>query len=135
MKHLLPEGWPRPSGYSNGIAAEGLPVFTAGMIGRNENGEFPAGFAAQLAQTLKNTLAVLARAGAGPQDIVRMTWYVVDLDDYRDNLAAIGKVYRELMGTNFPCMAVVGVTGLVEREALIEIESTAMVSLTRNGAP
>lgn len=135
MKHLLPEGWPRPSGYSNGIAAEGTPVFTAGMIGWNEKGEFADGFAAQLAQTLKNTLAVLAQAGAGPHDIVRMTWYVVDLEDYRNNLAAVGKVYRELMGRNFPCMTVVGVTGLVEQDALLEIESTAVISSTRNGAP
>jgi len=128
MKPLLPAGWPRPSGYSNGVEAEGKHVFVAGMIGWNEHGELPADFVAQLEQTLKNTLAVLAEAGAGAEDIVRMTWYVTDLDDYRDNLRDIGRVYREVIGKNFPAMAVVGVTGLVERRALLEIESTAVVT-------
>ena len=104
MKHLLPEGWPRPSGYSNGIHAAGSQVFVAGMIGWNEHGEFQADFVGQLAQTLRNTLAVLQEAGAGPEHVVRMTWYVTDLDDYRDNLREIGRVYREIMGKNFPCL-------------------------------
>lgn len=128
MKHLLPEGWPRPSGYSNGIEAEGRQVFVAGMIGWDETGNFPAGFAAQLAQALRNTAAVLAEADAGPQHVVRMTWYVTDLDAYRNDLAGIGSAWREIMGKNFPTMAVVGVTGLVEPAAMIEIETTAVVT-------
>jgi len=127
MRYLLPEGWPRPSGYSNGIEAEGTQVFVAGMIGWNASGEFPEGFAAQLRVTLENTLAVLAEAGAGPEHVVRMTWYVKDLDRYRENLREVGAVYRDVMGKNFPAMAVVGVNDLVEPEALLEIESTAVV--------
>lgn len=127
MRHLLPEGWPRPSGYSNGIEAEGTQVFVAGMIGWNSSGKFPDGFAAQLRVALENTLAVLAEAGAGPEHVVRMTWYVKDLDQYRENLREVGAVYRDVMGKNFPAMAVVGVNDLVEPEALLEIESTAVV--------
>jgi enamine deaminase RidA (YjgF/YER057c/UK114 family) len=127
MKHLLPDGWPRPSGYSNGILARGTQVFVAGMIGWNEDGEFPSGFVGQLRQTLENTIAVLAEAGAGPEHVVRMTWYVKDLDSYRDNLQEAGAMYREIMGKNFPAMAVVGVSDLVESEALLEIESTAVI--------
>jgi enamine deaminase RidA (YjgF/YER057c/UK114 family) len=127
MKHLLPEGWPRPSGYSNGIQAAGEQVYVSGMIGWNEKGEFAEGFVDQLAQTLRNTVAVLAEADAGPEHIVRMTWYVKDLDEYRLNLREIGSTYREIMGKNFPAMAVVGVTGLVEPTALVEIESTAVI--------
>lgn len=128
MKQLLPHGWPRPSGYSNGVEADGSQVFVAGMIGWNDAGEFPGDFAGQLKQTLRNTLAVLAEAGAGPEHVVRMTWYVTDLDAYRQNLGEIGGAYREIMGKNFPAMAVVGVTGLVERDALVEIESTAVIT-------
>ena len=127
MRHLLPEGWPRPSGYSNGIEAEGTQVFVAGMIGWNSSGKFPDGFAAQLRVTLENTLAVLAEAGAGPEHVVRMTWYVKDLDQYRENLREVGAVYRDVMGKNFPAMAVVGVNDLVESAALLEIESTAVL--------
>lgn len=127
MKHLLPKGWPRPSGYSNGIQAEGSQVFVAGMVGWDEAGEFPPDFAGQLAQVLKNTVAVLAEAGAGPENVVRMTWYVKGLDAYRDNLPAIGQSYKEIMGRNFPAMAVVGVADLVAHEALIEIETTAVI--------
>ena len=128
MKHLLPKGWPRPSGYSNGIEAEGRQVFVAGMIGWDESGNFPDGFAAQMEQALRNTTAVLAEADAGPEDVVRMTWYVTDLDAYRDDLAGIGAAWRDVMGKTFPTMAVVGVTGLVEPAAMIEIETTAVVS-------
>jgi enamine deaminase RidA (YjgF/YER057c/UK114 family) len=134
MKHLLPAGWPEPRGYSNGIEATGTQVFVAGMIGWDEQGRFAEGFAGQLRKTLENTLAVLAEANAGPGDIVRMTWYVTDLDAYRDNLRDIGAAYREVMGKNFPTMAVVGVTGLVEREALLEIETTAVVRRLQSSA-
>ena len=134
MKHLLPAGWPEPRGYSNGIEATGTQVFVAGMIGWDEQGRFAEGFAGQLRKTLENTLAVLAEANAGPGDIVRMPWYVTDLDAYRDNLRDIGAAYREVMGKNFPAMAVVGVTGLVEREALLEIETTAVVRRSQSSA-
>ena len=127
MKHLLPEGWPRPSGYSNGILAEGRQVFVAGMVGWDEQGVFPETIDGQLEQTLRNTIAVLAEAGAGPEHIVRMTWYVTDLDAYRNNLSGIGRAWREVMGRNYPAMAVVGVSGLVEPAAMIEIESTAVL--------
>tara|TARA_Y100000588_G_scaffold391701_1_gene501111 strand:- start:2425 stop:2814 length:390 start_codon:yes stop_codon:yes gene_type:complete len=127
MKALLPKGWPRPKGYSNGILAEGSQVFVAGMIGWNEQGEFPDGFVDQFEQTLKNTLAVLAEANAGAADVVRMTWYVTDLDMYRSKLRELGWAYRNLMGTNFPAMSVVEVSGLVEPKAMIEIETTAVI--------
>jgi len=127
MKHLLPEGWRRPSGYSNGIQADGEQVFVAGMIGWNEAEEVADGFVAQLALALRNTVAVLAEAGAGPEHVVRMTWYVKGLDAYRENIPEVGRTYREIMGKNFPTMAVIGVVDLVDSGALIEIETTAVI--------
>ena len=127
MKHLLPEGWERPKGYSNGIMAAGAQVFVAGMIGWNEKQEIAQGLVAQFALALENTVLVLNEAGAGPEHVVRMTWYVKGLDEYRQNLSGIGKVWRDIMGKNFPAMAVIGVTELVEKEALIEIETTAVI--------
>jgi enamine deaminase RidA (YjgF/YER057c/UK114 family) len=124
---LLPDGWPRPKGYSNGIAAEGRMVFVAGQIGWDEAGAFPDGFAAQFRQTLANTLAVLAEGGAGPEHIVRMTWYVVDKQEYLAALREIGAAWRELVGPHYPAMAVVEVKGLVEDAARIEIETTAVI--------
>jgi enamine deaminase RidA (YjgF/YER057c/UK114 family) len=128
MKTLQPPGWPRPKGYANGIAAEGRVVVTAGVIGWDEAERIVAAdLPGQLRQVLDNILTILAEAGAGPEHIVRMTWYVVDLDDYRAQLGEIGAIYREAMGRNFPAMAVVGVTGLVEPAALVEIETMAVV--------
>lgn len=127
MKTLLPEGWPRPRGYSNGVRAAGEMVFVAGMIGWNETGEIADGFVAQLEQALRNTVTVLAEAGAGPGHVVRMTWYIKDLDDYRGKLKDVGQAYRHVMGRNFPAMSVIGVTDLVESAALIEIETTAVI--------
>ncbi len=127
MKHLLPPGWNRPSGYSNGVVADGTAVYVAGMVGWNDSGEFAEGFVAQFALALKNTVAVLTEAGATPADIVRMTWYIKNLDLYRDNLPAVGRAYREIIGKNFPAMAVVGVSDLVARQALLEIETTAVI--------
>jgi enamine deaminase RidA (YjgF/YER057c/UK114 family) len=127
MKHLLPPDWPRPSGYSNGIQVKGSQVFVAGMIGWDADGRLVAGFIPQLEQVLQNIVAVLAEAGAGPEHIARMTWYVKGLDAYRDNLAEVGQTYGRVMGKNFPVMAVVGVSDLVEREAMIEIETTAVI--------
>ncbi len=128
MKALLPPGWPRPRGYSNGISASGRLIFTAGIIGWDEAERFVAAdLAGQLRQVLLNTLAVLADGGAGPEHIVRMTWYVTDRDEYVASLPEIGAAYRELIGKHFPAMAVVEVSRLVEPAARIEIETTAMV--------
>jgi enamine deaminase RidA (YjgF/YER057c/UK114 family) len=128
MRTLLPPGWPRPKGYSNGISASGRTIFTAGVIGWDSEERIVASdLAGQLRQVLANTLAILAEDGAGPEHVVRMTWYVTDLDEYRASLAGIGAAWRETMGRNFPAMAVVGVAGLVEREAKIEVETIAVV--------
>lgn len=124
---LLPDGWPRPRGYANGIAAEGRMVFVAGQIGWTPEGVFPQGFAAQFRQTLENTLAVLAEGGAGPEHIVRMTWFVVDREEYLASLRDIGAAWRELIGPHYPAMAVVEVKGLIEAEARLEIETTAVI--------
>jgi enamine deaminase RidA (YjgF/YER057c/UK114 family) len=128
MRALLPPGWPRPKGYSNGISASGRMVFTAGVVGWDEDERFVAeDMVSQFRQVLLNTLAILADGEAGPQHIVRMTWYVTDRDEYVGRLSEIGAVYRELIGKNFPAMAVVEVSRLVEPLARIEIETTAMV--------
>ena len=128
MKILLPPGWPRPRGYANGISARGRLVFTAGVVGWDEQQSFVcADFVGQFRQVLKNTLAILAEDGAGPEHIVRMTWYVADRDEYVGSLREIGAVWRELMGGHYPCMAAVQVTALVEPAARIEIETTAVV--------
>jgi enamine deaminase RidA (YjgF/YER057c/UK114 family) len=125
---LLPEGWPRPKGYSNGVEAEGRMVFVAGQIGWTPGGAFEeTGFAGQFRQTLENTLAVLAEAGAGPEHIVRMTWYVVDKREYLASLRDIGAAWRALIGPHYPAMAVVEVKGLIEDAARIEIETTAVI--------
>lgn len=127
-KTLLPESWVRPKGYANGMSARGRIVLTGGLVGWNHEGIFEAkDLVGQFRQLIANTLAVLAVDGAGPEHIVRMTWYVVDRDEYVDNLPGIGAVYRELIGKNFPAMAVVQVVALVEQEARIEIETTAIV--------
>ena len=125
---LLPPGWPRPKGYANGMAARGRLVLTGGVVGWDAEERFVgASVADQFRQVLANTLAILAEAGAGPEHVVRMTWYVVDLDEYRRSAAEIGAAYRAAMGRNFPAMAVVGVAALVEPEARIEIETTAVL--------
>jgi enamine deaminase RidA (YjgF/YER057c/UK114 family) len=128
MKTLLPSGWPRPKGYANGIEAEGRLVFVAGQIGWTPDGKFEATtLPAQFAQTLDNTLAVLREAGASPEHVARMTWYVTDKRAYLASLAEIGAIWREKMGRHYPAMAVVEVKALIEDAALIEIETTAVV--------
>jgi enamine deaminase RidA (YjgF/YER057c/UK114 family) len=128
MKVLLPPGWPRPKGYSNGISARGRTIFTAGVIGWDEDERMVApDLPGQLRQVLLNIRDILAEDGAGPEHIVRMTWYVVGLDDYRSGLAEIGAVWKAVMGRVYPAMAVVGVSALVEPEARIEIEAIAVV--------
>ena len=127
MEVLQPPGWPRPRGYANGIAAEGRIVFVAGQIGWDEEQRFEAGLAGQFRRTLANVLAVLAEAGGGPEHVARMTWYVTDREAYLRELEPIGAAYRELMGRHYPAMAVVVVAGLIEPEALVEIEATAVL--------
>jgi enamine deaminase RidA (YjgF/YER057c/UK114 family) len=128
MKVLQPPGWPRPKGYSNGVSARGRVIFTAGVVGWDEHESFPEyTLAGQFAQVLRNTLAILREDGAGPEHIVRMTAYIIDRADYIRSRDEIGAAWKEIMGRNFPAMAVVEVAGLVESAALIEIETTAMV--------
>lgn len=128
-KVLQPDGWPRPKGYANGIAASGRMVFTAGVIGWNEQEKFDAkDLAGQFRQALLNTRAILEEGGAKPADIVRMTCYVTDKKEYLASAAEIGAAWRDILGKVFPCMALVQVVALVEDEAKIEIETTAVVS-------
>ena len=125
---LQPPGWARPRGYANGVAAAGRLVFVAGQIGWDAEQRFASdGFAAQVRQALANVVAVLACAGAQPEHLVRMTWYVTSRDEYNAALAEIGAAYRELIGRNFPAMSVVVVAGLLEPRAKVEIEATAVV--------
>jgi enamine deaminase RidA (YjgF/YER057c/UK114 family) len=124
---LQPSSWPRPRGYANGIVAGGETVFLAGQIGWDAEGRFAAGLADQVGQALANIVTLLAEAGAGPQHVVRLTWYVTDLKAYRESLAAIGAAYRASMGRHYPTMSVIGVSQLVEPEALVEIEATAVL--------
>ncbi|WP_332767868.1 RidA family protein [Phenylobacterium sp.] len=124
---LLPPGWPRPKGYANGIAAQGRMVFTGGLIGWNAAGDLAGpDIASQFRQLLRNVLAVLAEADAGPEHIVRMTWYILDREEYLANLSELGAIYREEIGKIYPAMAVVEVRGLIEAGARLEIEATAM---------
>lgn len=124
---LQPAGWPRPSSYSNGIVADGPTIVLAGQIGWDPiSGCLAEGLAAQVEQALRNIVALLAEAGAGATDIVRLTWFVTDMEQYRQNAKVIGEGYRRVMGRHFPTMSVVGVSCLVEREALVEIEATAV---------
>ena len=124
---LQPQGWPQPKGYANGMMAEGRIVVTGGVVGWDEAGIFPDGFVAQARQTLRNIRAILAEGGAGPQHLVRLTWYVVDIEEYVANLKALGRAYREVLGAHYPAMALVQVVRLVERAARVEIEATAVV--------
>jgi enamine deaminase RidA (YjgF/YER057c/UK114 family) len=126
---LQPDGWARPRGYANGTAATGRVVFTAGQIGWNPRScEFETDdFAAQVGQALRNVAAVLAEAGARPEHVTRLTWYVTDRDAYLSAGRALGEVYRAIFGRHYPAMAVVIVAGLVEARAKVEIEATAVV--------
>ncbi len=136
MRILNPPGWPRPKGYANGVAAEGRFVFVAGMVGWNARGEFETDdFAGQFRQALLNTAAVLGEGGAGPEHVCRMTMYVVDRREYLAALPEVGAAWREVMGRNFPAMAAVEVSALVEDRARLEIESTAVVPGPPGGGP
>lgn len=125
---LLPPGWKKPKGYANGIAAAGTQVFVAGQIGWNAEERFETDdFASQVKQALRNVVAVLKEAGAGPAHVTRLTWYVTDKHEYLAALPAIGDAYREVMGRHFPAMTLVEVRALVEDRAKVEIEATAVI--------
>lgn len=128
MKKLQPPDWAEPKGYANGVLASGAMIFVGGQIGWNAAQQFESDdFVAQTRQTLLNIRAVLEAGGAGPEHMVRMTWYVVDRVEYIDSLKGLGAVYREVMGRNFPAMTCVEVAGLVEERARVEIEVTAVL--------
>lgn len=125
---LLPPGWPRPKGYANGIMAQGQHhIFCGGQIGWTSQEVFESNdFVGQLRQALLNVKAVLQAADAGPEHMTRMTWYITDRQAYLSDLRAIGAVYREIMGKHFPAMSVVEVSALIEEQALVEVEVTAI---------
>jgi enamine deaminase RidA (YjgF/YER057c/UK114 family) len=125
---LQPDGWVTPKGYANGVAARGTMIFTGGQIGWNAAQQFESDdFIAQTRQTLLNVRSVLEAGGAGPEHLVRLTWYVVDRNEYNARLKELGVVYREVLGKHFPAMACVQVAGLMEERAKIEIEATAVI--------
>jgi enamine deaminase RidA (YjgF/YER057c/UK114 family) len=125
---LKPAQWPRPSGYSNGIAVCGRQIFVAGQVGWDAHGQFQSTrLADQVRQALQNICAVLAEAQAGPEHIVRLTWYLTSRDEYLADLENIGAAYRDVMGKTFPVMSVVQVVALMEAQAKVEIEATAVL--------
>ena len=125
---LLPEGWPRPRGYSNGmLAPKGRLIVTGGVVGWNAEERFAEGFVPQFRQVLENIVAILSAAGAKPAHLIRMTWYVTDIPAYVANLREVGAVYRAIIGPVYPAMAVIGVSRLVEPAAMIEIEAMAVL--------
>jgi|HubBroStandDraft_2_1064218.scaffolds.fasta_scaffold698632_1 enamine deaminase RidA (YjgF/YER057c/UK114 family) len=127
-KRIEPEGWPKPSGYANGVLAEGRFLAIAGQIGWNERGELAGdGLVAQARQALENIVAVLRTAGGAPEHLVRLTWYVTNKEEYRSALRELGAAYREVIGTNYPAMALVQVADLLESGAKVEIEATAVL--------
>ena len=128
MKNLQPPGWAPPKGYANGIAARGTTVFVGGQIGWNGQQQFESDdFVMQSRQALRNVMAILAEAGAGPEHIARMTWYVTDKREYVASLSALGTAYRDVIGRHFPAMTAVEVSALIEDRARVEIEVTAVV--------
>ena len=125
---LHPRSWKPALGYSNGVVASGRTLFLGGMNGWNDQQEFESDdFIEQVAQALRNIVVVLAEGGAGPEHLVRLTWYVTDRDEYLARQRELGGVYREIIGKHFPAMALVQVVALVERRAKVEIEATAVV--------
>ena len=128
MKILQPAGWAPPKGYANGIAARGTLVVVGGQIGWNAQQQFESDeFVAQAQRALQNIVAVLAEAGARPEHIVRMTWYVIDKREYLQHARALGNVYRDVLGRHYPAMTAVEVTALIEDRAKVEIEATAVI--------
>ena len=126
---LQPAGWPRPRGYANGVVAEGRIVVTGGVVGWNTAGEFAPAFIDQARQAFANIAAILAEANAGPEHLIRLTWYVTSIDEYLATPSELGFAYRAVFGRNFPAMTAVQVMRLVEPLAKVEIEATAVVPL------
>jgi enamine deaminase RidA (YjgF/YER057c/UK114 family) len=125
---INPPEWPRPSGYANGVLAQGRFLAVSGQIGWNERGDLAGDdFLTQALQALRNVIAVVRAAGGEPEHLVRLTWYVVDTDEYRASLGELGRGYREIVGTHYPAMALVQVAGLLEAGARVEIEATAVL--------
>lgn len=125
---LQPPSWPAPKGYTNGVIARGRQIFLAGQIGWNESQQLVSSrFAIQVRQTLQNIVTLLAQAGGRPEHLVRLTWFVTSLDEYRAELKEIGAAYRDVIGRHYPTMSVIGVAGLVEQGAKVEIEATAVI--------
>ena len=128
LELLQPPGWVQPKGYANGIVASGRQIYVGGMIGWNAQQEFTTDdISEQTRQTLENIVAILAEANAGPEHVVRMTWYVINKQEYLDAAKQIGAAYRSVMGYHFPAMALVQVVALVEDRAKVEIETTAVI--------
>ena len=124
---LHPKHWPVPKGYANGMIGQGRILVTGGIIGWDETGSFAEGFVGQARKIFENICAILAEGGAGPRHLVRLTWYVVDIEEYLANLRELGRAYREVFGAHYPAMALVQVVRLVEKAARLEIEATAIV--------
>ncbi|WP_236019782.1 RidA family protein [Sabulicella rubraurantiaca] len=124
---LHPKGWPAPRGYANGLMGDGRLVILGGQVGWDTQGQFAEGFVAQTRQALRNILTVMAEAGGRAEHIARLTWYVTDITEYRESLAELGPAYRSVMGRHFPAMTLVQVVALVEPEAKVEIEATAIL--------
>ena len=128
LEVLQPPGWAKPRGYSNGVAGQGRLIFVAGQVGWNADGEFETDdFVSQVRQALRNVVEVLAVAGAEPEHVTRLTWYVVDKREYVQSLSEVGGAYREVVGAYYPAMTLVQVSGLVEDRARVEIEATALL--------
>lgn len=124
-----PPAWPRPKGYSSAMMGTGRFILLSGQIGWDDNGRFASGLVGQTEQALRNILAILAVAGGGPGQIARLTWYVTDIGVYRMSAKPLGEVWRSVMGRNYPSMSVIGASCLVEAEACVEIEATAILPL------
>ena len=128
MKSLLPPGWPRPKGYSNGVSASGRIIYTAGVVGWDEQEHFTSNtLPGQFEQVLKNIVAILAADGAGPEHLVKLTCYVTSIEAYVASLTEIGEAWQRIIGRHYPAIALVEVVRLVEPQAMVEIEATAMV--------
>ncbi len=128
LRAVLPEGWPKPIGYANGVVTNGPLIHVGGQIGWRTDQTFPDGFLGQVEQALRNVVAVVEAGGGRADTIARMTWYVTDIEAYRGSLRDLGPVYRAVMGRHFPAMALVRVLELVERDAMVEIEAVAVVA-------
>jgi len=133
---INPPGWPRPSGYSNGVLAEGPHLAISGQVGWNEHNELVSeNFAEQARQALRNVMAVLRAAGGDAEHLVRLTWYVTDKSEYQASLEDLGAAYREIVGEHYPAMALVQVAGLLEEGAKVEIEATAVLPRNAPAGP